>query len=62
MKYLLILITAFLFSGCFYINDTGITNRYYNDCHEYYDGMGIYHKDCPKNLIDYKDIKKKFDD
>ncbi len=56
MKYLLILIIAFLFSGCLYVNDSGISNRYYNDCHEYYDAMGIYHKECDKNLVNFKDL------
>jgi len=56
MKYLLILIIAFLFSGCLYVNDRGISNRYYNDCHEYYDAMGIYHKECDKNLVNFKDL------
>ncbi|WP_324791679.1 hypothetical protein [Sulfuricurvum sp.] len=32
--------------------------RYYNDCEEYYDAQGYYHKQCDKNLIDYKDIKE----
>ncbi|NPA74030.1 MAG: hypothetical protein GXO12_04895 [Epsilonproteobacteria bacterium] len=62
MKNMLILIIAVLFDGCLYVNDTGISTRYYNDCHEYYDSMGIYHKECPKNLIDYKDLQIKLDD
>jgi len=51
--YLLILLVL-LFSGCF--NDRGISLRYYNDCEEYYDVQGYYHKQCDKNLVDYKDI------
>ena len=39
------------FNGCLYVNERGISTRYYNDCHEYYDAMGIYHKKCDKNLI-----------
>ncbi len=57
MKYMLMILILFLFSGCLYINDRGISDRYYNDCHEYYDAMGIYHKTCDKNLIDF-DKKK----
>ncbi len=57
MKHLLMLIILFFFSGCLYINNTGISDRYYNDCHEYYDAFGIYHKVCDKNLINFKDLK-----
>jgi hypothetical protein len=52
--YFLILIPI-LFAGCF--NDRGISLRYYNDCEEYYDAQGYYHKKCDKNLIDYKEIQ-----
>ncbi|MBK1963650.1 putative lipoprotein [Campylobacter novaezeelandiae] len=40
-----------LFSGCF-VNERGISNRYYSDCKEYYDASGIYHKECPNNWVD----------
>jgi len=60
MKKILILILPFLFSGCLYVNDRGIDTHYYNDCKEYYDSMGIYHKTCDENLIEYKDIKNEF--
>ncbi|MDX1808011.1 MAG: hypothetical protein R3331_00590 [Sulfurospirillaceae bacterium] len=58
MKIALIAIIALFFSGCIYVNNRGISTQYYNECHEYYDGMGIYHKDCDKNLIEYKGVKK----
>ena len=57
MKKLLILILPFLFTGCLYVNDRGIDNNYYNNCKEYYDSMGVYHKTCDENLIEYQDIK-----
>jgi hypothetical protein len=57
MKQILILTLALLFSGCLYVNDRGIDTHYYNDCKEYYDSMGIYHKTCDKNLVEYKDVK-----
>ncbi len=57
MKYLLMIVILFLFTGCLYINERGISTRYYNDCKEYYDGMGIYHKTCDKNLIDFNNKK-----
>jgi hypothetical protein len=53
--YLLILLPIF-FAGCF--NERGISLRYYNDCEEYYDAQGYYHKQCDKNLIDYNDFKE----
>ena len=57
MKKLLILILPFLLNGCLYVNDRGIDNNYYNDCKEYYDSMGVYHKTCDENLIEYQDVK-----
>jgi len=56
MKKLLILILPFLLSGCVYVNDRGIDTRYYNDCKEYYDSMGVYHKSCDENLIEFQDV------
>jgi len=56
MKTILILIPLFLFQGCLYFNDRGVSGRYYNDCKEYYDSMGIYHKDCDENLVEYKTV------
>ena len=46
---------ALLFSGC--VNKRGISATYYNDCREYYDMHGYYHKKCDDNLIEYKDVK-----
>lgn len=60
MKQALILILIALnFHGCLYLNDRGLSTRYYNDCKEYYDSMGMYHKQCDKNLIDYEDVNPK---
>ncbi|EPC9496918.1 hypothetical protein ACR3TS_000007 [Campylobacter coli] len=52
-KYILMLAFLFGISGCF-VNERGISNRFYDDCHEYYDASGTYHKDCPKNWVDIK--------
>jgi hypothetical protein len=57
MKKILILILPFLLSGCLYVNDRGIDTHYYNDCKEYYDAMGEYHKSCDENLVEFQDIK-----
>jgi len=32
--------------------------RYYNNCEEYYDAQGYYHKKCDNNLVDYNEVKK----
>ncbi len=46
------ILIALLFSGCSrFMNECGISTSLYNDCTEYYDSMGIYHKECPKNNI-----------
>lgn len=52
------LTVALFFTGC--VNERGISARYYNDCHEYYDLHGYYHKECDKNLIEFEDVKKVF--
>ncbi|MGP1485018.1 MAG: hypothetical protein ACTTJC_02815 [Campylobacter sp.] len=38
-------------SGCLFLNDRGISTKFYNDCKEYYDANGTYQKSCPKNII-----------
>ena len=51
-----LIITITLFSGC--MNKRGISATYYNDCREYYDARGYYHKSCDENLIEFSDVKK----
>jgi hypothetical protein len=55
-KYYLLLLLPMMFAGCF--NERGVSLRYYNSCEEYYDAQGYYHKQCDKNLVDYKDLKE----
>ncbi|ACM63898.1 hypothetical protein L8Y91_06305 [Campylobacter lari] len=50
-KIFLIGFLALFFGGCF-VNERGISNRFYDDCKEYYDASGTYHKECPKNWVD----------
>lgn len=60
-KYLIIIPTLFLFSGC--VNKHGISLQYYSDCKEYYDLQGYYHKECGEDdLITYKELGKKTDE
>ena len=47
---------ALLFSGC--VNKRGISATYYNDCREYYDMHGYYHKKCDKNLVEFKEVEE----
>ena len=54
----LITILTFLLSGC--VNRRGVSAKYYNDCHEYYDSKGYYHKECDENMVEYEDVKKVF--
>ena len=57
---ILILATlSLLLSGC--VNKRGISARYYNSCHEYYDLQGYYHKDCDENIIDFKPKEEDID-
>lgn len=55
----LLLIAMLLFVGC--VNKRGISATYYNDCKEYYDMHGYYHKECDKNIIEYEDVGKLFE-
>lgn len=52
-RYLFVLLPLFL-SGCF--NERGVSLKYYNNCEEYYDMQGYYHKECDKNLVEYKEV------
>lgn len=58
MKYywLLLLLVFFGFTGCF--NDRGVSMRYYNDCEEYYDAQGYYHKKCDPNAVEYSEVQQ----
>ena len=56
MKAIVFFLTVLIFSGCF--NDRGISLRYYNNCEEYYDAQGYYHRKCDDNIMDYSDVKK----
>jgi len=59
MKIILhILAILFIFQGCLYTNNRGISTDYYSDCKEYYDSEGFYRKTCDENLVDFKDIGK----
>lgn len=61
IKYILLISTILLFSAC--VNKTGISAKYYaNECDEYYDVQGYYHKDCKDdNIVSYKKMGEKVD-
>ncbi len=60
IKLLLFTITFLLLTGC--ANKRGISMKYYNECREYYDLQGSYHKVCPENMVEYEEIKDIFKD
>ncbi|MCX2683105.1 hypothetical protein OQH60_04655 [Campylobacter sp. MIT 21-1685] len=51
--YSITLFLSFTLAGCF-VNERGVSNRFYDECKEYYDASGSYHQECPKNWIDLK--------
>ncbi|WP_297194064.1 hypothetical protein [uncultured Campylobacter sp.] len=51
MASILIFFALLFFNAC-YINERGISNRFYDDCSYYYDASGTYREKCPKNWID----------
>ena len=50
-----LIVPLLFFSAC--MNKRGISATYYNDCREYYDARGYYHKSCDENLIEFSDVK-----
>lgn len=54
-----LIISIIVFTGC--MNKRGISTTYYNDCREYYDARGYYHKDCDENLIEFADVKEAYE-
>jgi len=48
VRNILFLVVVLNFCACF-VNERGVSNRFYDDCKEYYDASGTYHKECPKN-------------
>ena len=51
-----LIMSVIVFSGC--VNKRGISSKYYNDCREYYDARGYYHKTCDENMVEFKDVKE----
>jgi len=49
------LLSLLLLSGC--VHRHGISAKYYDDCKEYYDFQGYYHKECRDDyMFTYKEI------
>ena len=51
-----LIVPLLFFSAC--MNKRGISANYYNECREYYDARGYYHKLCDKNLVEFTEMKK----
>lgn len=58
MKYFILLLSIFLFQGCLYFNDRGVSSHLYDNCHSYYDGDGNFIEECDDNIIDYDEAKE----
>ena len=57
---ILLLLTALIFSAC--VNKRGVSLNYYDDCKEYYDLQGFYHKKCREDgIVTYKEMGEKTD-
>lgn len=54
MKSLILIITLSL-------SLTAKTYNLYNDCEEYYDSRGFYHKDCNKEALNKRELSKDLD-
>ena len=47
--------TILIFNGC--VGKEGVSLKYYNDCEEYYDMQGYYHKKCDNSsMVTYKSV------
>ncbi len=59
LKIFLLTMGIFIFSGC--VGREGISLKYYNECEEYYDMLGYYHRECDDSMmLKYKTIKDAF--
>jgi len=61
MKQIMTVLLPLLLCGCTFVNECGVSTHYYNNCKEYYDSMGIYHKECPENNL-YNRCEEKTDE
>jgi hypothetical protein len=59
LKLLFINLIIIFFSGC--LNERGISSKYYDECREYYDVQGTYHKVCPKNMVEFEEMRQEFE-
>jgi len=54
-----LVVTLVLLGGC--VGKRGISLKYYNDCEEYYDVQGYYHKKCDdEGMVTYKEVGDAF--
>ncbi|HFU74243.1 MAG TPA: hypothetical protein ENK65_01670 [Helicobacteraceae bacterium] len=58
IRYLILISLLIFTSGC--VNKRGVSSSYYNDCEEYYDLQGTYHKECDENMLEFQDVKNAF--
>lgn len=58
IRFFILISLLILSSGC--LNKRGVSAKYYNDCNEYYDLQGTYHKACDDNMVEFQDVKDAF--
>jgi len=58
MKNIILISTLFLFHGCLYFNDRGMSGHLYDNCHSYYDANGEFVETCDENIIDYDEAQE----
>lgn len=55
-RIIFLIISIIVFTGC--MNKRGVSAKYYNECREYYDASGYYHKKCDENLVEFSELKE----
>lgn len=57
-KVFFLCIFVLFFTAC--VNKDGLSTKYYDDCKEYYDALGVYHKKCDNDIFDKNEFMKVF--
>lgn len=53
--------SALLLQGCYFANQCGFSQYYYDEKSSFYDSQGVYHEVCPSsNVLNYDDIKARY--
>ncbi|RAX58658.1 hypothetical protein CCZ01_02435 [Helicobacter monodelphidis] len=52
--------TMFILGGCMIPNECGLSYNYNAKMTNFYDSQGMYHESCPKNIINYDEIRPRY--